>query len=51
MPYTLETETADYIRRKWVNEWFAGETVRFPITFAELPWYAKQWDDGIVTPA
>ena len=50
VPYTLEAGTVDYIRRKWVNEWFAGEAVRFPITFAELPWYAKKWSDGLVTP-
>jgi hypothetical protein len=50
VPYQLEVGTVDYIRRKWVNPWFAGYTVRFPITFEELPWYAKRWDDGLVPP-
>ncbi len=50
VPYTLEAGTVDYIRRKWVNKWFAGYTVRFPIIFEELPWYAKHWDEGMVAP-
>ena len=50
LPYPLEAGTVDYIRRKWVNKYFAGDTVRFPLTFDELPWYAKHWDDGIVAP-
>ena len=50
VPYQLEVETVEYIRRKWVNAWFAGDTVRFPITFDALPWYAKHWDDPLVPP-
>ncbi|HEX4138894.1 MAG TPA: hypothetical protein VHY09_00985 [Candidatus Methylacidiphilales bacterium] len=50
VPYALEVSTVDYIRRKWVNGYFAGETVRFPVTFDELPWYAKQWGKGLVPP-
>ena len=49
-PYPLEAATVDYIRRKWVNETFAGDTVNFPITFDELPWDAKSWNDGLVPP-
>ena len=50
VPYALEVETVDYIRRKWVNHFFAGDVVRFPVTFDELPWYAKQWGDGLTPP-
>jgi hypothetical protein len=50
VPYVLESSTLDYVRRKWVNAYFANETVRLPITFDELPWYAKQWGDGLTPP-
>jgi len=50
VPFTLEASVVDYIRRKWVNEWLAGDTVHMPITFEELPWYAKHWDDPLVAP-
>jgi hypothetical protein len=50
VPYPLEAGTIDYIRRKWVNAWLAGYTIRLPITFDELPWYAKHWDDALVPP-
>jgi hypothetical protein len=50
VPYPLEAATVDYIKRKWINDLFAGETVLFPITFDELPWYATHWNDDLVPP-
>ena len=50
VPYVLESSTIDYVRRKWVNAFFANETVLLPITFDELPWYAKSWMDGLTPP-
>jgi hypothetical protein len=50
VPYVLEASTIDYVRRKWVNAFFAHETVLLPITFDELPWYAKSWMDGLTPP-
>ena len=50
VPYVLESSTIDYVRSKWVNAFFANETVLLPITFAELPWYAKSWMDGLMAP-
>ncbi len=50
LPFPLEATTVDYIKRKWVNEAFAHETVRLPITFDELPSYAKKWLDGLAPP-
>jgi hypothetical protein len=50
VPYPLEASTVDYIRRKWVNEAFAGAVAYFPLTFDQLPWYAKAWDNGLVPP-
>jgi hypothetical protein len=50
VPYVLESSTVDYVRRKWVNAWFANEMVQLPITFDELPWYAKSWQEGLTPP-
>ena len=50
VPYVLESSTIDYVRRKWVNAFFANETVLLPITFDELPWYAKGWMEGLMPP-
>ena len=50
VPYVLESSTIDYVRRKWVNAFFGSETVLLPITFDELPWYAKSWMDGLMPP-
>jgi len=50
VPYVLESSTVDYVRRKWVNAYFANEEVQLPITFDELPWYATQWGDGLTPP-
>jgi len=50
VPYVLESSTVDYVRRKWVNAFFAGEAVQLPITFDELPWYVTSWQDGLTPP-
>jgi hypothetical protein len=50
VPYPLEAATVDYIKRKWIDDAFAGETVNFPLTFDSLPWYAKSWNEGLVPP-
>jgi len=50
VPYVMESSTVDYVRRKWVNAWFAGETVLMPISFDELPSYATNWGEGLATP-
>ncbi len=50
VPYPLEASTADYVKRKWVIEDLAGGTFTFPIVFDQLPWYAKQWNQGLITP-
>jgi hypothetical protein len=49
-PYPLEAATVDQIKRKWINDWFAGQTIDFPITFDEMPWYVTHWNDGLVPP-
>jgi hypothetical protein len=50
VPYPLEASTIDYIRRKWMNPYFAGQTAFFPVEFDELPWYVKHWDDPLMPP-
>jgi hypothetical protein len=50
VPYPLEASTVDYIRRKWNNPFFAGQTVYFPVEFDGLPWYVKHWDDPLIPP-
>jgi hypothetical protein len=49
-PFPLEAATVEAIKRVWNDRWLAGETVDFPITFDELPWYATHWDDDLVPP-
>ncbi|MEI9999232.1 MAG: hypothetical protein WDO13_08680 [Verrucomicrobiota bacterium] len=49
-PFPLEMQTIDHIKRKWLNEFFAGTTQIFPIEYDEIPWYAKRWDDHLVPP-
>jgi hypothetical protein len=49
-PYPLEVNTVDAIKSEWNDEWLAGQTVDFPITFDELPWYATKWDENLVPP-
>jgi hypothetical protein len=50
VPYPLEAAVIDYARRKWMNDFLAGETIYFPITFDEVPWYATGWNQGLVPP-
>ena len=50
VPFPLEAATVDAIKREWDDDWLAGETVNFPITFDTLPWYATHWDDNLVPP-
>jgi hypothetical protein len=49
-PFPLEAATVDAIKREWNEDWLAGQTIDFPITFDELPWYATHWDDDLVPP-
>lgn len=49
-PFGLEASTVEYIKRRWVHEWLAGQTTIFPITFDELPSYATHWIEGLEPP-
>jgi cell division septation protein DedD len=50
VPFPLEAATVDYIQRKWIVDWLAGETVTIPVTYDELPWYATHWNEDLVPP-
>ncbi len=49
-PFSLEASTIDFVRNHWKNEYFAGTTQVFPITFSQLPSGDSHWNGDMPPP-
>ena len=49
-PFSLEASTIDFVKNHWKNDYFAGTTQVFPITFSQLPSSCSHWNGDMPPP-